>query len=161
MTATFTDIEPVSFLRLCEFAYTSDYTDPDYLIDPKETPIARLALFAMIAHADVSALAARFQIPLLQDLAKEKLEKASNGFIEFTGEDPGELVELLRLIYKEEGVLMHHTVLREGIVRLAASMSGQLMQSPKFQELLKEGGPFVVDFFRALPVGDAEQEADT
>ncbi|KAF2254762.1 hypothetical protein BU26DRAFT_144802 [Trematosphaeria pertusa] len=109
----------------------------------------------LLAHAKLYSIADRYIILALKDLALHKLHKDLMNF-HFSpqrAERTRDIVELARFAYSNDNTMDrgddgHLDDLRELVVEFMVLQIHIMEKSGEFEELLEEGGQFVLDFWR-------------
>ncbi|KAF2110336.1 hypothetical protein BDV96DRAFT_603927 [Lophiotrema nucula] len=167
------DIDKGDFLRLCEFVYRGKYTGPDVLeTEPDMTIIphwfghdndvspADRALSALFTHARMYCLADRYLVRGLKEKALNHLDSAFNTYVE-VAKEAGPIVDLIRFTYDNSnarGGWDQGRNLRETVVDRLGGLASRLDRSNEFQELIEEGGEFVVDYWRWMRKEQREKD---
>lgn len=103
-----------------------------------------------LAHAQFYTIAEKYMIESLRKLVLHKLFKKMYTFKPHSTNVPG-LMEFVKFIYEDTPSLDGEMdQLRKLTAHLVASVAGNIGSIADFQELLAEGGDFVVDFWTVL-----------
>ncbi|KAE8423583.1 hypothetical protein BDV36DRAFT_279106 [Aspergillus pseudocaelatus] len=103
-----------------------------------------------LGHASLYVLADKYGIESLSQLVLDKLKQTLKGF-KLSAANVPDIIELVRYTYAHTPRLVTgRNELRTLVTMFIISSIGQIGETESFQELLVEGGDFVVDFWQIV-----------